>query len=568
MGADAGHPPRLSGPSDLSQSSQTATLDDSRTWMQDLPLGSAIHGLSTFNSAASLGRQNTILAAGSSPHRNARELKTILGSANAKLKRDSSLPLNKSTDSSVDASVLHLEGGNARARVQLDLILENDTCVQGGCLNGLILLTVRKKGNEIVMLSEGKMRIIGFESIMHEKERAAFYELSVPLSAICLRDPDDLYLAGPNDDGFTLANEGQFTIPFALYLDPKATSLPPKGSFPPHSGVALRYILMASIRIKDPLSDDKSLAHFYRDVHIWPRWDLAFCLTPLPRPIQVTMSGLEGNLKFSIILQRLQWFAGQHCHLKFYVVNNTSKPIKNLTVELHRDTITWRPRGDPAVTDDFGEPETSTVSKLILVSSLPAGDRAEKGYASARGWWAGVHGGESLHFYHSLLLPPDALSVTKGRLLEIEYRIKATISSGNLLPTELSAEVPIRIINFISVDPPPSQANTTPALMTRSSVASNATLPGPPYSAILAATLDPGSGDMQRGESALNTKELVPPPMMALDSERSRSCAGRFADLYYQGQQGDPMHQEPRESRSAKEHDGTTLEFFPSHIRL
>lgn len=257
-----------------------------------------------------------------------------------------------------------------------------------------------------------------------------------------------------------------------------------------------------------------------------------------------------------------------------------------MTVELHRDTITWRPRGDPAVTDDFGEPETSTVSKLIMVSSLPAGDRAEKGYASARGWWAGVHSGESLHFYHSLLLPvrdfcsnpfvsarttftqPDALSVTKGRLLEIEYRIKATISSGNLLPTELSAEVPIRIINFISVDPPPSQANTTPALMTRSSVASNATLPGPPYSAILAATLDPGSGDMQRGEGALNIEELVLPPMMALDSERSRSYACRFADLYHQGQQEGPMHQEPKESRSAKGRDGTTLEFFPSHIRL
>ncbi|KAJ3548859.1 hypothetical protein NMY22_g1102 [Coprinellus aureogranulatus] len=497
-------PPLFEEPSGLSQTSHTATCNISRS-----PSHTPFRRFQ--------------------PHRNAQELKTILGSSTAKLKRDSSLPLSSTRH--LDEPVLHLEGGNSRARVHLDMILENDTCVQGGYLNGLAMVTVRKTGDGPVMLSQGRMRVIGFECIMQEKERAVFYELGISLSSVC-QNLDDLYESGPDEEGFMLASEGQFTFPFSLHIKSEGVTGVPKGYFPPHSGVAIRYIVMLSLRVKDPLSDGRSVAHFYRHIHVWPALDLAFCLTSLPRPIQVTMSGLEGALKFSLNLHRLQWFAGQHCHLRFHVLNKTSKPMKTLVVELYRDIITCRPRGDPALTDDFAEPETLTSSKLLSTSSLSAGDRAGKGYASAKGWWTGVRPEESLHFYYSLPIPPDALSVTKGPLLEIEYRIRATISSGTLLPTELSAEVPIRIINLVSVDPPPSGANTAPALIpSMNSTTSNRTLPGPPYSAIPSANTSPS---LRRGESADLVRNLiVPPPMASHGSVPSRPDGRRFADLYY-----------------------------------
>ncbi|RXW24012.1 hypothetical protein EST38_g1835 [Candolleomyces aberdarensis] len=448
----------------ITQASQSATISRSSTWAEDISLGLKASRLSSSDASGLLARQNTILAGGSSPSRGARELKAILGSSNAKLKTGATLP-PPDPNSQVylsQESLLRLEGGRSGARVQLDLLLENDSCVDGGYLNGTVLLTVRKK-SEVVMLSDGKLRLVGFECIMQEKERHIFYQCTSPLSAVT-NNLEDLYLSGSDAEGFKLANEGHFVLPFSFPLDPSTTYGAPKGIFPSQSGAAIR-----SIRIKDPISEQKSIAHFYRNICTWPRLDLAECMNPLPRPIQVTMSDSERTLKLTVTLTRLQWIAGQRCYLKFSVTNQTSRAIKSFTIGLHQDVIIYRPRDDSAgtrkETDDVRTYRTSTTSKLVTESTVMMGDRSEKGYVSAKGWWTGVLPGESLQFNHYLVLPPDTISIPKGRLLEVDYRLRVTISTGSLLPTELSAEVPIRIVNFISFDPAPSAPITGPAAL-------------------------------------------------------------------------------------------------------
>lgn len=53
----------------------------------------------------------------------------------------------------------------------------------------------------------------------------------------------------------------------------------------------------------------------------------------------------------------------------------------------------------------------------------------------------------------------DALTVQRARLVEVEYALRVSLSVGSLTGTSEAVHVvlPIRIVNFISLDPPPSE---------------------------------------------------------------------------------------------------------------
>lgn len=50
----------------------------------------------------------------------------------------------------------------------------------------------------------------------------------------------------------------------------------------------------------------------------------------------------------------------------------------------------------------------------------------------------------------------DTLSYARSRLIEIGYKIQVTVSAG-ALTSDISVELPITIVSFLSLDPPPSQ---------------------------------------------------------------------------------------------------------------
>ena len=56
---------------------------------------------------------------------------------------------------------------------------------------------------------------------------------------------------------------------------------------------------------------------------------------------------------------------------------------------------------------------------------------------------------------------PDALSFTRVRLLEVEYTIRVSLSAGSL-GADVHVVLPIRIINFLSIDPPLSPPLASP----------------------------------------------------------------------------------------------------------
>lgn len=48
------------------------------------------------------------------------------------------------------------------------------------------------------------------------------------------------------------------------------------------------------------------------------------------------------------------------------------------------------------------------------------------------------------------------MSITRSRLLEVDYSLRVTLSAGTLRTTDVQVTLPVRIVNFLSVDPPPS----------------------------------------------------------------------------------------------------------------
>ncbi|KAK0233638.1 hypothetical protein IW262DRAFT_1504258 [Armillaria fumosa] len=411
-----------------------------------------------------LSRHGTLLSVGVTSGRNAAELKSILGNANSRLKPGATLIPSSTRTSQGDKT--SLEQAKPRARVEVDIILYSKTCVQGGFLRGQVKIRIRKPGRKesAVLVSGGKIRVVGFECINGEDDRHTFYQTSTLLSDVC-SSFDEMLGTVPDDEGFARMKDGVFVFPFSMALPLDGDIGNPKGMLHPHSGITVRYIAMFSIKVKESDTGKRSIAHFYRDCEIWPRLNPSTILAPALVPLQahVTKSifmGGCGKVTLSASLHRLHWVAGQQCCVKASVTNHTKKTIKSLTLSLFRSTVIFKPRPyldveGVNVEQDPDACQTTTAEKQVAESTLQMGQRGSRGHASAKGWWTGVPPGDEQEFCHFILIPPDALTMPRGRLLEEEYTLRVSVSAGSL-GSDVHVKLPIKIINFLSIDPPPT----------------------------------------------------------------------------------------------------------------
>ncbi|KAH9951034.1 hypothetical protein B0H21DRAFT_818862 [Amylocystis lapponica] len=426
-----------------------------------------------------LPRLDTILNFGAAPAKSSAELRSLLGNANARLKPGASVPpapgqsSREKKSGSARGETVSLEQAKPRARVEVDIILQSNACVQGADLRGQIKLRVRKRAKKEapILLADGKVRIIGFEYIPSGDDRHTFYQCAAPLSAIT-GGLQGVYDSPADPEGFAEAVEGVHVLPFSMHLPVDAALGNAKGVLSLHSGVAVRYIAMVSIKVKDTQTGKRSIAHFYRNCEIWPRLNSATVLAPAPRALQAStarsLSMLNSNskVKLTALLPRLVWVAGQRCYVRVSVANETKKTVKTLALTLIRTVTTFRPRpaldAGRAVSIDPDACQTSTSHKAVAETVLEMSQRSGKGHASAKGWWTGVGPGEELDFSHYILLPAEALSIVRARLLEVEYSVRVTLSAGPLTP-DVSVTLPVRVINFLSIDPPPNVPALAPS---------------------------------------------------------------------------------------------------------
>ncbi|KAI0673394.1 hypothetical protein C8Q78DRAFT_623428 [Trametes maxima] len=431
-----------------------------------------IAGDSKFSSGTTFSRHDSLFSFGASSTRNAAELKSFLGNASsARLKPGATvLPLmvNASEGQRAGkAQVVSLEQAKPRARVEVDIVLENDCCVEGGYLRGSIKLRIRKrqKNEAPVLLADGKVRVIGFESIPGETHRHAFYQRAGSLNAITDKHAQ-IYDSSPDGEGFSRAMEGVHVLPFAMHLPIDVELGSPRGLPCLPSGTSIRYIAMISVKVKHSKTGKRSIAHFYRDCQVWPRLDPATVFASAPRPIHATASGTLSvigggkKLKLTAMLPRLTWVAGQRCYVHLSVANETRKTVKSLTLTLVRTITLFKPKpsldiGSRVAAEDPDACQTTTTHKVVSLSVLERGQGAAKGHASAQGWWTGVVPGQEAQFSHHILISPDALSIPRARLIEVEYSIQVSLSAG-ALASDVQVTLPIRVVNFLSLDPIPT----------------------------------------------------------------------------------------------------------------
>lgn len=196
-----------------------------------------------------LPRDVTLLSFGGSHARSAAELKSLLGNSNARLKAGSVIVpdhMRSSTDKKTQKEhAVAFEQAKSRARVEVDIVLESNVCVQGGYLRGHIKVRVRRQSKKegVTLLSEGKLRVIGYEALASEDEHHTFYQCAAPLSAVTDAS-QNLYASGADVDGFSPAIEGLHVLPFAFKLPADNFFGTPKGVLNLSAGVSVKYIAM------------------------------------------------------------------------------------------------------------------------------------------------------------------------------------------------------------------------------------------------------------------------------------------------------------------------------------
>ncbi|KAF8203802.1 hypothetical protein BJ912DRAFT_919824 [Pholiota molesta] len=466
-------------------------------------------------------RARSLLTIDGTPLQNAEELKQILGNANSRLKSGAIFTPGPFSDSSASRTrrdkAISLEQARSRSRVNLDIFLESDVCVQGGNMQGYIQIRVRKylKKNCPFLISGGKLRLIGFESIDNGQERSIFYQCSAPLSEIA-HGLERLYSSEPDEEGFAASIEGIHLFPFVLHLKPDSERGIAKGVLKAQNGPIIRYVAMLfvtllSLAIKDSASGKQSIAHFYRDCCIWPRLNPSTVLAPTSRPIRVTTSeslrmGGNGEVKLTASLHRLHWVAGQSCFIGVKIVNNSEKAVKTLFLRLIRSITLFRvgykfngtgnEQRNITIADEM---QSSTITKEVAQSNLEQ----------------------------------DAVSISRSNLLEVSYTLQVTVNMGTILATEVQVSLPIEIINFLSIDPPPE--------FIPDSISANQ-LPDSAFDTSSYSEADgreEDSGDEDEGYSSEDNSLDYPDEPTALDIVASRPTVDqdennvRFADLYY-----------------------------------
>ncbi|KAG2350798.1 hypothetical protein BDR05DRAFT_994158 [Suillus weaverae] len=420
-------------------------------------------------SMASLATSATLFDVDVAHAQSGPEIMALLGNSNSGLKPGATVhprPALRSTDSSGDLGTdfkpIALEKAKWRSRVEVNIILENHTCVQGGYLKGTVKIHIKKgsKKDAPLLLSQGKVRVVGFECIPQKDSKCTFYKYSALLSEIA-PSWKGLFKSPPDDDGWAEAQEGVHVFPFAMLLPLDGGCGMAKGVLSINSGVAIKYVAMAEIKVKDSATSKEFIAHFYRDCEVWPRLDVVSTLATNSRPLvaevatRVFMGG-PGKIRLSARIHRFYWVAGQSCTVHFRVVNDCKKLVKGAAIALIRTLTVFKPK--PHLDAGDADPDacqTSTKAKWVTESVLELGQRCSKGHASAKGWWTGVAPGQTSEFDHSLILPPDVHSISRTRLLEVEYTLRISVGVGRC-SSDVHVILPIRIVNFLSLDPPPT----------------------------------------------------------------------------------------------------------------
>ena len=296
-----------------------------------------LKNLNKSKSQPDLLRHSTLLNTKGPPARTARELRAVLsGSSGSRMGSGSQHPIN-------------LEQSRTKSRAEVDLVLDSEAVVEGGVLGGRMDV---KLSSDKVWWGNGKVRVVGFEDLQNTETRHVFFHHDTPVDfypppGYGLPD-DEGYYRGKVGKKFTRRYDDRISLPFKIKLPIGGGA---KGPLKSKLGL-VRYIVIGlvliykklwnltnffenlyrSIHLKSSDSNDRSIAHFYRYVTIYPLLSPSSVLAPAPMPLLQTASkplflGGKGPINLTASVHRPHWVAGQRLYVMITIDNQSSKRV-------------------------------------------------------------------------------------------------------------------------------------------------------------------------------------------------------------------------------------------------
>lgn len=347
-------------------------------------------------------------------------------------------------------------------RVAVDVALEGRSAVEGGCLQGCMRLTLPDHTSPAtaMLLAQPRVRLIGYEALPEDDVRHVFYhrtcvidgdrsvdgpsepyvlhgspELSQPEDAAHALLP--CYASRPDDAGFHLGRGGTYDLPFSLSLPIGRGA---RGCYRSERA-QVGYMVIASVRVKAFGETHGGVAHCFQNVELHPYLNPTAALASSARPLLAsTTSGTPPAVQLAAALHRENWVAGQSVYVDVHVQNHTQHTLGALRVALVcRETLTR----------DQATPPTCT-QRVVAHEALHAG--------KPHGWWSGVRPCAAASFSHAFCLPADALTLVRGRHVDVQYVLRVCVADERG-SASAEVELPLRIVHYVSLDPPPSKRN-------------------------------------------------------------------------------------------------------------
>lgn len=340
------------------------------------------------------------------------------------------------------------------ARVGIDMHLAADHAVEGGCMHGIVRLRVPDHTSpaSAMLLAQPRVRLIGYESLQGDETRHIFYHhasvldgdrsVDGPSEPYVLHGAVDqvesqmlpCYASLPDADGFYLGKGGEFELPFTLSLPIGRGA---RGSYKSaHAQVG--YLVIASVRVKSFGEQHGGVAHCFSPIDLHPYINPTAALASATRPILArnALPGSSEAIDLVAALHRHTWVAGQRVYLDISARNNSDTPLEHLSIALVRTERIRRDSGE-------SHEETLRASESLDVRS------------AAPHWWKGIAAHAEHHFSHAFMLPESEVSIPHGRHVDVQHHLRITVKSAH----EAHADLPLRIVSYISIDPPPVKRN-------------------------------------------------------------------------------------------------------------
>ncbi|EIW68957.1 hypothetical protein TREMEDRAFT_62670 [Tremella mesenterica DSM 1558] len=448
----------------------------SRPWSEDIPSQQRIpgqRGRSLSDGAAILARQGTLLHPASNYKRASAELGLVLGNKSRRASRDRLFsPPNPQDWPNADGpppEAVRIEAAKRRkARVEIDVMLERECVVEGGEVRGRMEVRVNGgKRSDGLRVGGGKVRVVGFEDL--GDARHIFYHQPHSLPIFNFQDKTgpacSLFGDAPDEEGYRLALEGIHNILFNMRLPLNGGA---KGSYGIQGkGPSVRYVVVGSVKLMTA-TGKRSIAHFYRPLVVLPYLNPSTVLAPSAEPIAASVesglgwsiTGEKGKVVLSVALGRRTWVSGQRVWCEVGIRNNSTRKIKSLNLALLQTVQMFKP--DESLDTEHSlfksrksEPDvdactTSTQRKRISEEVVEADSVGHGGgHVTGKNWWTGIEPGQRGQWDMSLQIPAGIVSIRRTRLLEVIYTLRVTVNNS------IYVDIPITIINFLSIDPPP-----------------------------------------------------------------------------------------------------------------